>query len=229
MPLTELIDYIREQTQQGVSAEALREELMEAGWHQTDIENALHDVAAGLHPVTAGASIHEDLAQVRGMVAHLATRVRTLEAHLASVGVLGAPAPMAVLPGGTPDASHTLSRAHRPGRRVVMTIAAALVCAAAGWYAASLIDRSGSAPVSWLMVAAASGLVLMAVSVILMRRGKGWAASILAALAVAVWAVDTIVAWRFWRMMEWTTALALGVLLLVVAVVAARWSDRLSK
>lgn len=228
MPLTELIDYIREQTQQGVSAEALREELMEAGWHETDIENALHDVAAGLHPVTAGASIHEDLAQVRGMVAHLATRVRTLEARLVATDMLAAPVPLSGLPGGTLEPSHTLSMAHRPVRQVVLTVALALLCAVAGWYAASLLPRSSAAPITWLWAAAAVGLVLLAGSVILMRRGRQWGASILAALAVSVWAVDTVIAWRFWRLMEWTTALALGVLLLVIAVVAARWSDRLA-
>jgi hypothetical protein len=82
MPNSQLVSYLQEQTQQGASAQMLRESLMEAGWPELEIDNALHDVAAGLHPATPGASIHEDLAQVRGMVAHLAARVKTLEARL---------------------------------------------------------------------------------------------------------------------------------------------------
>lgn len=83
----DLVLYIREQTQQGVTAEVLRQKLMEAGWRELDIANALHDVAAGLRPVSEGASIHEDLAQVRGVVAHLATRMKALEVHLASASL----------------------------------------------------------------------------------------------------------------------------------------------
>src|SRR4030042_2229232 len=84
MTVPEMIEYVRQQSQAGVSAQELRETLMAAGWSELDVENALHDVAAGLQPVTIGASIHEDLAQVRGLVAHLTTRVGRLEARLAT-------------------------------------------------------------------------------------------------------------------------------------------------
>ena len=84
----ELLSYIHEQTRQGMTAQDIRVALMESGWSERDVENAFHDVAAGLEPLTQGASIHEDLAQVRGMVSHLANRVRTIETRLIAAGQL---------------------------------------------------------------------------------------------------------------------------------------------
>lgn len=113
----DLISYIRTQTQEGVTAHELRETLMEAGWSELDVDNGLHDVAAGLKPVTEGASIHEDLAQVRGMVAHLASRVKVLEARLTQV-------PMAV---PLPPPPLALPRGHRRLAVALMGLTVAFV------------------------------------------------------------------------------------------------------
>ncbi len=117
----ELITYIRQQTQDGVTAHELRETLMEAGWNELDVDNALHDVAAGLKPVTEGASIHEDLAQVRGMVAHLASRVQKLETRLSA-----APA-SSTLPAGTDVPARELPRPHSRGRWALAMLMVSLV------------------------------------------------------------------------------------------------------
>lgn len=94
----ELVSYIAQQTRSGLAAVDLRTSLMEAGWSEEEIGNALHDVAAGMEPLTTGVALHEDLAQVRGVVAHLASRIRVLEGRLASTGLLTMPEALPELP-----------------------------------------------------------------------------------------------------------------------------------
>lgn len=227
MPDTELVDYIQEQTQQGVTAQDLRVSLMEAGWHESDINNALHDVAAGLHPATPGASIHEDLAQVRGMVAHLATRVHSIEATLASAGALGA---QRQLLSGTIGPDHEISapkRHHWFGRMVTLFALVALF-GFVGSYASNLVARNALAPLDQLIIAAALGALLLVGAIIAMRRHNAWTASLLTASALTLWGVDGLISWRAYHYMEWTTAVALGVLLVVIAVVMGTWIHRYS-
>lgn len=154
----DLVAYIREQSAQGIPAQSLREALLEAGWGELDVENALHDVAAGMEPLTTGASLHEDVAQVRGMVAHLATRIQRLEARLTA-------AASETLPSGE---LLQLPRGHRHGLRTFF---------------------------SWLLL-----------FVVVVGGG------------VATWQ-----GWYVMHRIEWSTALALGVLLLVMLVVVGRW------
>ncbi len=224
MPDTDLVSYIQEQTQQGVSAQDLRTSLMEAGWHEADINNALHDVAAGLHPTTPGASIHEDLAQVRGMVAHLASRVHSIEATLASAGALGM---QEQLPSGTLAPSHEISasRRHHWFGSAVALLGLIVLFGYIGSYATNLVAQNSLAPLDQLVIAAAIGGLLLVGAIISMRFHR-WTASLLAASAVTLWAMDGLIAWRVYHYMEWTTAAALGIFLLVIAVVAGIWIHR---
>ncbi|MEK7637986.1 MAG: hypothetical protein AAB375_00970 [Patescibacteria group bacterium] len=224
---SELVDYIREQTQQGVTAENLRVSLMEAGWHESDINNALHDVAAGLHPATPGASIHEDLAQVRGMVAHLATRVHSIEATLASTGALGM---QEQLPSGTLGPDHEISapKRHHWFGRTLSLLALIALFGFVGSYASGLVAHNALAPLDQLIIAAAAGALLLVCAIIAMRRHSAWTASLLTASALMLWGMDGLISWRAYHYMEWTTAVALGVLLVVIAVVMGSWIRRYS-
>lgn len=251
MPESELVDYIQEQTQQGVTAEHLRISLMEAGWHEADINNALHDVAAGLHPATPGASIHEDLAQVRGMVAHLATRVHSIEATLArtpqrapsessgeaasaslvsglaSAGSLGM---QGQLPSGTLGPDHEISapKRHHWFGRTMMLLVLIVVFGFVGSYAMGLVARDALAPLDQLIIAAALGALLLVGAIIAMRRHNAWTASLLTASALMLWGMDGLISWRVYQYMEWTTTAAIGVLLIVIAVVMGTWIHRYS-
>ena len=154
----DLIAYIRQETQDGVTAHELRETLMEAGWSELDVDNALHDVAAGLRPVTEGASIHEDLAQVRGMVAHLASRVQKLETRLTAV-----PATLS-LPAGTGIPARELPRGHRRLARALMAIIAAFVV-----FAGALVFRAWQANALEAQTAGALILLLLVFLVVMLR------------------------------------------------------------
>lgn len=228
MPIPELVDYVRTQTQEGVSAEDVRVALLEAGWQEFDIENALHDVAAGLHPATPGASIHEDLAQVRGMVAHLATRLKTVEARLASLASLPS---QPLLPSEFIPADHELSSGSRhPALARVFSVFLVLLAAVAlGIYATGLVERNALAPRDHIMIAAALGGFLIVAAVVAMRRRSGWMATLLSAAGLMLWAMDTYIAWNVYHLMAWTVALALALLFVVIALVMGRWIVRLSR
>lgn len=223
MSHADLVAYIQEQTQQGVSAQALREALMGAGWHERDIENALHDVAAGLHPATPGASIHEDLAQVRGMVAHLASRVQGIEAALASVASL----PMqreiseqALLP--------SVPARRWPGR-VFMALVGAGVAVLVSMFGAGLQRQGSLASLDAMILGGAIAVLGIVVSVVAMRHRLAKTATFFAAGSLSLGAVAVFSAWRTHGFLEWTVALALGLLLAVLAVVLGAWIDRLSR
>ena len=229
MPIPELIDYVRTQTQEGVAAEDVRVALLEAGWAEFDIENALHDVAAGLHPTTPGASIHEDLAQVRGMVAHLATRLKTVEARLASFASLPA---QAQLPSEFIPAHHELAAPRRGAGWVVRPLSVIVVVALAialGVYATDLVARNALAPMDHIILAAGLGLFLIIAAIVAMRRGAAWSASLCAACGITVWATDAFISWRIYHFMGWIVALCLGILLIVVSLVMGRWIQRLAR
>jgi len=200
---------------------------MEAGWREADINNALHDVAAGLHPTTPGASIHEDLAQVRGMVAHLASRVHSIEATLASVA---SPGVQEQLPSGTlgPERELAAPKRHHWFGRTVTLLALIALFGFIGSYASGLVARHSLAPLDQLVIAAALGALLLVGAIVAMRRHSTWTASLLAASAVTLWGMDGLVSWRAYHYMEWTTAAALGVMLVVIAVVMGTWIHRYS-
>jgi hypothetical protein len=230
MPVTELVDYIRTQTQEGVPAEDLRVALMDAGWQEFDIENALHDVAAGLHPATPGASIHEDLAQVRGMVAHLATRVKGIEVQLASLP-LPHPLPVqAQLPSAFIGPDHELSvRGKGRALKALSLVIAVVISVYVGIFATGLVQRNALAPRDHLLIAAALGLIFIIAAIVSMRRGNGWIASLWTAFGLALWATDAYISWRIYHYLERSVALALGILFLVIALVMGRWIQRLSR
>ncbi len=220
----DLVAYIREQSAAGISAEELRVALMEAGWHEHDVENALHDVAAGLEPLTTGASLHEDVAQVRGLVAHLASRVQRLETRL---GAAPAPAMPAMLPSATIGPERELRAGRTFGTKRIFSAAVAFAGLAVFGYAFQLlVERSQQAPMAFLQVAGLIGLLGILGAWILMRRGSAWPAQLVSASAVAVWALTVWHAWRTYHYMETTTAAALGLLLLVLLLVMGRWIDR---
>lgn len=220
----DLVDYIREQTSAGVPAQELRAALMETGWSERDVENALHDVAAGLEPLTSGASLHEDVAQVRGMVSHLASRVQRLEAHLVSAGALSAPAELGAGT-GAPERELPSGRGSGVVMKAATALAAAAVLATYGRLFQTAVSASDSAPVGLLQGAALAGILLLVGAWRLMRRHP-WGAQVFAASAAAVWAVAVWHAWRTYHYMEVSTASAIGVLLLVLLLVIGRWVDR---
>lgn len=215
----ELIVYIQEQTQQGVSAQVLRQSLMEVGWHERDIENALHDVAAGLSPVTPGASIHDDLTQVRGMVAHLAMRVKKVETELASV---------AALPSAFIGPDHELPRGsgRKWIRHAVGIIVIIVLMAWFGAYATQLVNQHSLAPADQIVIATALGTFLFVAALVAMRGRHAWAALLLAAGALALWAASVLAAQVVHAVIEPTVAIALGALLLALIFAVGRWIDR---
>lgn len=229
MVYPDLVAYIQDQTQQGMGADLLRETLMEAGWRELDIDNALHDVAAGLHPVTAGASLHEDLAQVRGMVAHLAGRVRILEAHLAEAPTM----PMqAELPSGTigPERELMPARHHSSWlRHGVAVLFGVMVFLALRGYAAALVARNAMAPTDQFVVALAIGLVLLIAAFVAMRMHWVWPASLATDAAVALMGLTAWIAYHTYHSMEKSTFIGIAVLLVVIFGVMERWSDRLAR
>lgn len=223
----ELITYIRQQTQEGVPAQELRVALMEAGWNELDIENALHDVAAGLQPVTAGASIHEDLAQVRGMVAHLAARVKVLEARL----VGQTPGEPLTLAPGIIGAERELVSGRRGSTavKVASAIADVIILLFVGWYLAIEVARNDAMPVGLFAALGIIGAVLLAAGYRFMRSHRAWVANLLAASSIALWSIIVWHAWQTYHLLENQTAIGLYVLLFVLLVVMGRWIDRLSR
>ncbi|MCC6934607.1 MAG: hypothetical protein IT406_02905 [Candidatus Yanofskybacteria bacterium] len=223
MQSNELVSYIQEQTQQGISAQLLRESLLEAGWHETDIENALHDVAAGLHPATPGASIHEDLAQVRGMVAHLAARVRGIEAALSSVASLPMQRELS-----TQGALPAAPSRQWPGRLLAGMVGVASAVGAAR-FGANLVAHGSLMPRDAAIVASAIALVVLLGGLVAMRHRSAKMATCCTAGALMMGALVVWSAWREYAALEWTVALALGALLIVLAAVLGAWIDRFSR
>ena len=222
----ELVSYLQEQTQEGVPADVLRQALMETGWKELDIENALHDVAAGLVPLTDGVSLHEDVSQVRTMVAHLAQRVKTIEVHLASAGALPV---QGELPAGGGIPSHTLtSRRTNPAISLLAAFLGLMLFAWLGWYGSVLTARGALSPGDQFTIAVGAGVLLLVSGYITMRRHQAWIASGTTAASIALLGLSTYEAWYSYHVIEWTTALALGVLLAVIVLVMGRWIDRLS-
>lgn len=226
MPDSDLVNFIQEQTQEGVPAQDLRVLLMEAGWHESDINNALQDVAAGLHPATPGVSIHADLAQVRTVVAHLASRVGSIEATLASTGVLET---QGQLPTGTLGPDHELPapKRHRLRHAVMLLVTVALFVGV-GLYAADIQEQYATLPTKLMIIAAAVGVLLLLTAIVAMRRRSTWTAILLTASGVTLLGTVGLISWSVYALMQWYTAAALGVLLLVNAVVAGTWIHRYS-
>jgi hypothetical protein len=234
MPIAELVDYIQAQTQEGVSAQDLRVSLMEAGWHEVDIDNALHDVAAGLHPATPGASIHEDLAQVRGMVAHLAARMKDLEGTIASFA--SSPQRLALesqeqLPTAFIGAERELT-ATPPASLFSRAVSLALTLLGSlglARYGVSLVRRQEIALQDFHIMVIAFGLLALVLSVVLIRQGRAWSGMMACVGALTVWLIDIDLAWRSYHSIGWTVGLALILLCGAILFVIRRWSVRLER
>ncbi len=232
MPDADLVAYIQDQTAEGVTAEALRESLMSVGWRERDIENAFHDVAAGLHPATPGASIHEDLAQVRGMVAHLANRIRGLEATFASVAGIGTQAQLptqAAIPSAFIGPDHELPSSHASswmGRLFALLIVVAGMGTLGATMGVRVLGREVF-PFDEMVIFGASAAFLMVVALIAMRRHHPWTAILLSAVAASMWLTQIIVVWRLFDVMSLTVVGALCALVLVVVCVIGVWTERL--
>jgi|GEM_PF-4326615 len=233
MPISELVDYIREQTREGVAAQDIRVELLSAGWLENDIENGLHDVAAGMYPITKGASIHEDLAQVRGMVAHLATRLKGLEATIATfVSSSSTPSlrAQAQLPSAFIGADHELAM-RKPPNKVLRTIAFLLdliLSIQFVLYWSNQVEQKSLAIQDFHVIVIASLVMLAISSIILLHRRSIWSATLLAGSALALGATEVILSWQTYQSIGTMVALALLALFVVSAIVFRRWSVRLS-
>lgn len=215
----DLVSYIREQTHQGVSAHVLREALLEIGWREGDIDNAFHDVAAGLQPLTTGVALHEDLAQVRGMVTHLAHRVQRIETTLTTSPVTHAPQALAaphVLPAARPH--------HAEGRRAdPLRFFISIIIALGGGFYLSL--AAPGIATSQLIGAGMLGLGLLFGALVVMRR-HSWLASLLTGSSIALLLMVTQALWRVQHLIEMQTVVALGLLWVVVVIVMERWIRR---
>jgi hypothetical protein len=227
----ELVSYIRQQTQEGTTAEELRIALMESGWGEYEIENALHDVAAGLHPVTAGASIHEDLAQVRGMVAHLASRVKALETVLVSEPSSLPSGQQIPLPSGNVGPGRELPASHEPSRttRILSLIGALILFWATGSYLSVQQAEEGSSAYGVLGILSAIGLGSLFVAYRSMHRHLHWKAQYATAIGITLWGLLAWHAWHTLHLVEWATAAGIGILLVVLTVVFARWIERFNR
>ncbi len=211
MPILDLVAYVQEQTQEGVSAQTLRESLMAAGWQERDIENAFHDVAAGLYPATPGASIHEDLAQVRSMVAHLASRVKYLESTF--IG---------------PERELTASALSGKLWRIMPIVVMAALAFWLGMFVPSLVSRYAFSPADQTVIGGALGFLLLVSSLLGWRWRRAFIAEMFLAAAIALWMADTFVAWYAYQFISATLALALGALFLALPLVIGRRLDRLN-
>ena len=233
MPIPELVEYIRDQTREGVAAQDIRAELLSVGWLESDIENGLHDVAAGMTPITSGASIHEDLAQVRGMVAHLAARLKGLETTLASLASSGVPAlrAQAQLPSAFIGVERELPVRKAPNKvlRTMLFLLDLILSMQFVQYWANQVDTHSLAMQDFHVIVIASTVMLAISSIILLRRGDIWIATLLGGSALALALTEVMLSWQTYNAIGTMVALALLALLVVSAIVFYRWSIRFSE
>ncbi len=234
MPPSSLVDYIHEQTRDGISAHDIRVELLAAGWRELDIENGFRDVAAGLHPVTPGASIHEDLAQVRGMVAHLATRMKDLEATLASVATLPHQQSLPMqgqLPTAFIGADHELTARPAPSlaRRAISLVIAALVFLQLAQYGAILVQRQSIAQQDYHVMVASFVALLVIAAALALRSRASWRATLLSASALILGGADLVFSWRVYHWIAAPAAAIGGIILLTTLMTLRRWGKRFAQ
>lgn len=217
MPYQELDSYIAEQIGQGLDAQTIKHALLEAGWVEVDVDNALRDVAADAIPATA-VSVHDDIVRMRHAVNELNTRVNKLEAHLAA-------APQATLPGGTAGPEHTLPEPPAHTTRKLLTWGGlAVLFVLIGYVGMKSITQDAITPVSRIWAEVFVGVVLTSAGFVSGRMKKHSAANWLTGTGLAFGALATVGAW-YLNYIEWSVAFALGALLVTLALVMGRFYD----
>ncbi|HXV26545.1 MAG TPA: hypothetical protein VD862_00740 [Candidatus Paceibacterota bacterium] len=218
MSFPELSEYVTDQITRGVSAQTVREALIEAGWRSVDADNALRDAAAHAAPV-ATLTVQDDLSRIRHAVNDLGQRVSRLEGSLTGVAA----------PATLPDAFIGPERELAPGRprviRLFGLLGLAVLFAAAGYWGMMLISTESWTPAGRIWAEAGAGTLLAVAGFAAGRRGSRGTANILTGVGLALGALATVGGW-YLNYLEWSVAVALGALLVTLALVLGRFYDR---
>lgn len=217
MAYKELDAYIAEQIGQGLDAQTVKRTLLETGWLEIDVDNALRDVAADAIPATA-VSIHDDMVRMRHAVNDLDKRIGHLETALAAV-------PEATLSNGTmgPEKALPEPPVHQ-WRRILMWLGLTVLFVLIGYVSMASIARDSITPVSRIWAEVFIGIVLTSAGFITGRMKKRAMANLLTGTGLAFAALATIGAW-YLNYIEWSVALAVGALLVTLALVLGRFYD----
>jgi hypothetical protein len=159
------------------------------------------------------------------MVAHLAGKVRGLEAHLAAAGILPA---QEQLPSGAAAPDHILAGPHRSSvwGHIFGGICAVGIFAAVTFYTTMLVQDGALAPRDHGIIAIAFGGIALIVGYVAMRQRRAWTASFATAISIATWSLVTWKAWAEYEQITWSVGLGIGALLLVLSLVMGKWIDR---
>ena len=221
MAYQELDAYVAEQIAQGVDAQTIKGALLEIGWKEVDVDNALRDVAADAVPNTA-VSVHDDILRMRHAVNALDKRVRLLETRLAaSSGEGGDP----VTHGSHHGATTQGQRGH--SRRIVTYAGLAVLFMAIGYAGMSTIVSDSVTPVSRIWAEVTVGGVLASAGFVTGRMKKRSVANLLTGAGLSLAALATVGAW-YVNYLDWSIAVALGALLVTLALVLGRFYDHWS-
>lgn len=217
MAYQELDEYIAAQIAQGVDAGTIKRALLEAGWFQVDVDNALRDVAADAVP-TAAVSLRDDVVRMRHAVVSLDQRVRRLEGRLAA-------APEATLPPGTIGPDHELPAPHpRTFRGVLVMCVLAAAFVVIGYAGMASIFQESITPAARIWAEVIIGGVMTGAGFIAGRMHRRGAANLLTGTGLAFAALATVGAW-YVNYVNVGVAAALGGLLVTLALVLGRFYD----
>jgi len=217
MAYQELDAYIAGQVAQGLDAQTIKKAVLEAGWLEIDVDNALRDVAADAIPATA-VSAHDDIVRMRNALNSLDERVKHLESRLSA-------APEATLPSGTIGPERELPEPPAKGKRRIMAwIGLSLLFILIGYVGMKSIVQDAITPVSRLWAEAFVGFTLASAGFVSGRMKKRGAANLLTGTGLAFAALATVGAW-YLNYIEWSVALAVGALLVTLALVLGRFYD----
>lgn len=216
MAYQELDVYVAEQITQGIDAQTIKYALLGAGWLEADVDNALRDVAADAIPKMA-ASDHDDLVRVRHALNTLDQRVTSLETQLVASSE-------ATLPSGTISHDMGLAMPTHRVRRVLMWLGLAGVFVLIGYVGMASIFQDSITPISRIWAEATIGIVLAGAGFISGRVRKHGAANVLTGTGLAFVSLATVGAW-YLNYMDWTVAVAMGGLLITLALVLGRFYD----
>ncbi|MBP6886066.1 MAG: hypothetical protein KBC02_02380 [Candidatus Pacebacteria bacterium] len=229
MPSSELIDYIRSQTQEGASLATIRADLVAAGWPSNDVDDGVHAVASDLHPLTPGASIHEDLAQVRGVVAYLSARLKTAEdtvARLTAATTHNALGMQSSLPSSWIGPERELGAPHRGSiLRAFASLLALCLGIGSVTYGVQLVQREIVYRSDFSIILGACVLFSGIAAVFVARRGSGYLSRALSLLTISLGLTYVYFLWASFTVVGIRGALAAMALSLSYAL----WMHRMSK
>lgn len=227
MAYQELDAYVTEQILQGIEAQTIKESLLGIGWKEIDVDNALRDVAADAVP-TGAVSVHDDMLRMRSAVNELNKRVHLLEARLASSSSDSDSVEKhtAAFPVEAVSAqAQAPVRGASPSRRIVTYAGLAVLFALIGYAGMASIFQDSVTPVSRIWAQVVVGGVLASAGFVTGRMKKRTMANFLTGTGLALVALATVGAW-YVHYMGWSVAVALGALLVTLALVMGRFYDQ---